>query len=194
VSPAAPPPRAADPAAADRTQARTLAVMLLVGALGALVGAVAPMTDQAPVTLNAVLAGVGLVLTGAVLRGTWTGWSHVGALAVVGGVTAVVAVAATPEGAAGTAISYLWVPVFAAFFFSGRFSVSVTMPSSRETSTVSNSEDCAMARTLSENGRRGPQPVPPAEAAYRRLRVRRGRGARRHRARGVGGLPAVGGC
>jgi diguanylate cyclase len=39
---------------------------------------------------------------------------------VVAGVTSVVAAAATPQGAAGLAISYVWVPVFAAFFFSRR--------------------------------------------------------------------------
>ena len=99
-----------------RSERRTLAVMLLVAALGALIGAVAPMSPQAPVALNAVLSATGVVLAALVLRTRSRAVLHVGSAAVVAGVTAIIAVAATPAGATGTAISYLWVPLYAAFF------------------------------------------------------------------------------
>lgn len=96
----------------------SLVVMLLVAALCAVVGAVRPMSPQAPVALEAALAVVATVLAGLVW---WTGhpaWRAAGVLAVVGGITAVVAQAATPAGAAGLAISYAWVALYAGAFLS----------------------------------------------------------------------------
>jgi diguanylate cyclase (GGDEF)-like protein len=100
------------------SERRTLAVMLSVATLCALVGAVAPMTPDAPVALNGVLAAVGAGLVGLVLRSRRPLVLHLGSAAVVAGLTAVVGAAATPAGAAGTGVSYLWVPLYAGFFFS----------------------------------------------------------------------------
>jgi diguanylate cyclase (GGDEF)-like protein len=97
-----------------------LATMCAVSALGAAAAALAPMSDEAPVALNAVNAVIAVVLLVVVWCASHRIWLHVISLAVVAGVTSVVAAAATPQGAAGLAISYVWVPVFAAFFFSRR--------------------------------------------------------------------------
>jgi diguanylate cyclase (GGDEF)-like protein len=91
--------------------------MLGIAALGAFVGAVAPMTPRAPVELNGVLSAVGVALVVLVLRTRGTAVLHLGTAAVLVGVTAVVAVAATPAGATGTAVGYVWVPLYAGFFF-----------------------------------------------------------------------------
>jgi diguanylate cyclase (GGDEF)-like protein len=102
--------------------------MCSVSGAGALFGALVPMTPQAPVTLNAWLAGASLVVAVLVWGLRWRWRLHLGCLAVVAGVSAVVGVAATGAGAAGTALGYMWVGIYAAFFFSrviARFYVSL---------------------------------------------------------------------
>ena len=99
------------------SETRTLALMLALSSTAALAGAVAPMTPAAPRGLNAVLAGVGLVLVVAVWCTSWRGWRHLGPLVVVAGVSAIVASAATPAGTATAALGFVWVVLHAALSF-----------------------------------------------------------------------------
>ena len=72
----------------------------------------------------------------------------------------------------------------AAFFFSGRFSVIVTIPSARSTSSVSK------LMLADDTDGRGPQPIPEVPGPTDRLRARRGGHRRRAGARRVGARSA----
>ena len=101
-------------------EVRTLALMFAVSSAATTVGALVPMTDQAPRTLNAGLSVLGLVLAAALWCSRTRLALHAGALVLTGGVATCVAAAGTPAGTAATAISFLWVPIYAAFFFGRR--------------------------------------------------------------------------
>lgn len=97
--------------------------MLLLGSALCLLGALRPPTEASPAELNAVLTAVGLGVAALL----W--WSPAGgrrgALHLAGAVyvlasTAVIAEAATGEGAISTALSHVWLSTYAAVFFRRR--------------------------------------------------------------------------
>ena len=101
----------------------TLACLYVGGAVGSLLGALAPFSPDAPVTLSYVCSGVAAVI--AVL--VWAFGDRVGRVvhstAVMLGIamiSVIIANVATPEGASVTAFAYLWVAVYAGHFFSRR--------------------------------------------------------------------------
>jgi diguanylate cyclase (GGDEF)-like protein len=100
-------------------QVWAMAAMLAVSGLTCLMGILAPMSDRAPVALKAVLGVIAGVLAGTLW---WAGreprraWLHGGLLMCIGGATAIIAVAQTPQGAVSCSLGYLWVTVYAAFF------------------------------------------------------------------------------
>jgi diguanylate cyclase (GGDEF)-like protein len=101
----------------------TLAVLALVGGASTLLGSFFPLSDQAPVVLDRVLAGVGLSLSLALfLGGTRVprAMLHVavGLLTVAVGV--LISQCATNGGLMMTAFIYQWIAVYVALFCSRR--------------------------------------------------------------------------
>ncbi len=101
-------------------ETKALAVLLSVSAFSSTVGALVPMSPQAPVRLNAVLAVVGAVLALASWLRPARLWSHVGTIAMLGGLGVLTTATATPAGTAALGMSFTWAAVFAAFFLSRR--------------------------------------------------------------------------
>ena len=112
------PPLRPSAALASPAARPTLALLLAVAGVGAFAGAVWPMTPEAPVVLNGTLSVVAAVLVVVVLRSRDPRCLHAAIVALVAGLTAVVACAASPGGTAGTAVSYVWIPLYAGFFCS----------------------------------------------------------------------------
>lgn len=94
--------------------------MLLVSAFCCLLGAVHPPSERAPVTLDGWLAGVSVLLAVPVWSLSWRWLRHAAVVSSVGGIAAIVAVATTSAGAVSAAASFVWVVLYAAFFFSRR--------------------------------------------------------------------------
>ena len=93
--------------------------MISVSGFACLMGVVAPMSEHTPVELNAVFA----VVAAAVVVTAWLIGSdlpasclHGGLLLATSGMTAMVSVAHTPQGAVSSSLGYLWVALYAAFF------------------------------------------------------------------------------
>lgn len=94
-----------------------LALMLLVGVAGCLVGAAAPLSPRSPVLLDEVLAGVGVVLVAVVWAVPRRASLHLGCVVALLCTAVLVSQAATPVGSATTAYSFVWVALYAAVFF-----------------------------------------------------------------------------
>jgi diguanylate cyclase (GGDEF)-like protein len=93
--------------------------MLGVSGLACMMGVLAPMTENAPVELKAAFT----VLCAAVATTLWQVGSNLpkacfhGCLALaVSGMTAIISVAHTPQGAVSASLGYLWVALYAAVF------------------------------------------------------------------------------
>lgn len=113
-------------------QVWSMVIITVVGSLLCLVGVIWPATDASPVRLDAVLAVLGLAIASLL----W--WSrpsiqhpllHAAGIVYLMATTAIVAKAATGEGAISTAVSYIWISMYATVFFS-RFTARIYVAAS----------------------------------------------------------------
>ncbi len=116
-------PRTRSLVAARSPETWTLACLYVGGAFGSLLGALAPFSAEAPVTLSYACTVLAVIVAALVwLLGDRLGWLVHNA-AVVLGITVIsvlIANVATSEGASVTAFAYLWVAVYAGHFFTRR--------------------------------------------------------------------------
>jgi diguanylate cyclase (GGDEF)-like protein len=101
----------------------TLAVLYAASAVGCMIAAAFPMSDQAPLLLIWVVAAVSALVAAALwLFGAAVTRPvvHLGVAASIGIKSLLIAFAATPQGEIVTAFGYLWVAVYAAHFFGRR--------------------------------------------------------------------------
>jgi diguanylate cyclase (GGDEF)-like protein len=98
-----------------------LVAMLVIAAGGCAAGALAPLTPSSPVELQRILAVVGLTIA-AVLwfapANSRRSLQHLGCVVTLSGTTALISQAATAVGSATSTLSYLWVALYAAGFYS----------------------------------------------------------------------------
>jgi diguanylate cyclase (GGDEF)-like protein len=94
--------------------------MMGVSGLACMMGVLAPMTENAPVELKAAFTAV----CAAVAAILWRAGSdlpkacfHGCLVLAVSGMTAIISVAHTPQGAVSASLGYLWVALYAAVFF-----------------------------------------------------------------------------
>ena len=101
----------------------TLAVLYAASAVGCMIAAAFPMSDQAPLPLIWVVAAVSALMAAALwLFGAAVTRPvvHLGVAVSIGIKSLLIAYAATPQGEIVTAFGYLWVAVYAAHFFGRR--------------------------------------------------------------------------